>query len=72
MSAPRCFYADPKMRGKDSPECFPGTFAHYVVRCYFDGQRPRREPLHLCRAHAEFHAHLNPRPIRRATKVEGR
>lgn len=68
MSAARCFYADASRRGVRSPDCAPGPFASYVVRGYFVTTnartgRARRAPLHLCRAHAEHHAHLRPQPM---------
>lgn len=74
ISHARCFYTDPAKRGSQSPDCFPGTFARYVVRSYFirtfRNGRVRRAPLHLCRAHAEFHEHLSPRPMNPSHKAQ--
>lgn len=60
----RCEYADKATRGERSPECFPGPSATHIVRGYFITTKGRA-PMYLCRAHAEYHAHLNPECIRK-------
>lgn len=60
MPRPRCYYADKSRRPAGSPVCAPGTLATHVVRRI----RFFWTSLYLCRAHANYHAELNPQPLK--------